>query len=276
MANRAGTGRNSSKKNIKNSVILNSEETMRKMDIFGDTLFGKEKEEEKVTETINVEPAENENVTEKVEENVPIQEEKIDDLDFEIAEISEPQSTLTDETTYSEDIAQNFEQKTVAEEVAPIVDNIVAEEKTESVENPSIEEVAMDDILSMIDEENEEEIKIEEPIGTTDFDSTITQNLEENIAVSEPIEENISNNSNLSDFSSEILSNASSIEETAPNTDVSTETASIEAANENGGMKIEDLLIGNTLLEMMQNADIDVNAIERTEGREALKMIGEE
>ena len=40
-------------------------------------------------------------------------------------------------------------------------------------------------------------------------------------------------------------------------------------------MKIEDLLIGDTLLEMMQNADVDVTAIERTEGREALKMIGE-
>ena len=273
MANRAGTGRSSSKKNIKNSVILNSEETMRKMDIFGDTLFGKEKGVEEATETASFETAENENITEKMEEIVPIQEEKIDDLDFENDDFSETQSTPEEEVNNIEEIAQNSDDISLAKEVAPIEEPMEIQKSDESIDDPSIEEVAMDDILSMIDEENEQETKTEEPIGSMNLNSDIEQNSIEEIPVSEPVEEVSSPSSNLSDFSSEILGNVSSNVENVVTENVT--TFSNEETSQ-GGMKIEDLLIGDSLLEMMQNADVDVTAIERTEGREALKMIGEE
>ena len=287
MANRTGTSRNSSKKNIKNSVILNSEETMRKMDIFGDTLFGKEKEEEKVTETVNLEIPENENVTEKVEEIVPIQEETIDDLDFENSENPEPQATLTEEVTNFNDIAQNSGEEIAPEEVAPVVEDVVEPIIDANATDPSIEEVAMDDILSMIDEENEEEAKTEESMGSMDLSSNIEQNSQENNEpeniVEETTQEISSPSTNLSDFSSEILGNASNADESISSVDTTAEISNPEDVNSfnnevntQDGMKIEDLLIGNSLLEMMQNADVDVTAIERTEGREALKMIGEE
>lgn len=275
MANRTGAGRNSSKKNIKNSVILNSEETMRKMDIFGDTLFGKEKEEENVADTMSFENTENENVTEKMEEIVPIQEEKIDDLDFENPEISETQSTLTEEGIKNNEIAQNFEENTMPEQEVQIEGNNSSTETAESVEDPSIEEVAIDDILSMIDEENEQEVKTEEPMGTMDLSSNIEQNSEEKIADETTSLDSNMENSNLSDFSSEILGNISNSEESTPVVEATAEIVSSDVVNTQGEMKIEDLLIGDTLLEMMQNADVDVTAIERTEGREALKMIGE-
>jgi len=265
MANRPNGSRSNSKKAIKDSVILNSEETMRKMDIFGDTLFGKEKEPESSAEQVNLEDLNLENITEKVEEIVPIQEEKIEDFDFENEESEETQNTLEEAEDENLNIAQNSGTDLSSYGTQNIVENENQEIVAEPVENPAIEEVAIDDILSMIDDEETEEIKNEEPIGTADPDSVIAQNSEENLDInvgSEEVTTNEVSNNNFSDFSAEIMGNISS-------------EATESVAQEVEAKSAEELLIGDTLLEIMQNADIDVTAIERVEGREALKMIGE-